>query len=354
VAEHYGFIGTATNNVAEYQALVHAFRLASARGARRIEIRSDSELVVKQMNGVYKVKHPDMITLWRQASTQRRAFEGAEIKHVRREQRRQHPLRRQVRRRRRPSGRSPGTPSSAPRWATGAGSSTASPSPSAAPPRSPRSTCSRPASAWRCTSTPSTSPPGASPRRPPWPCSRASRCSPARPRHRLARGPRGRTLPRQRRAARRALSLSVGAPGDLLDHLGPQDVFAFTGSGKTGALLRGATQPPGERDARQRRGRQPQRRGAGPRRRARRRHLDPHGLRPGARHHPEGRAEVHRHPPGAGPGTVLPSLVHGGPGRAGNGEELGGERGLAFYMQRTAIEGSRPVIERILKSQGAS
>lgn len=36
-----------------------------------------------------------------------------------------------------------------------------------------------------------------------------------------------------------ALSLSVGAPGDLLDHLGPQDVFAFTGSGKTGAMLRG-------------------------------------------------------------------------------------------------------------------
>ena len=52
-----------------------------------------------------------------------------------------------------------------------------------------------------------------------------------------------------------------------------------------------------------------------------------------------------------GPGTVLPSLVHGGPGRAGNGEELGGERGLAFYMQRTAIEGSRPVIDRILKRE---
>lgn len=54
-----------------------------------------------------------------------------------------------------------------------------------------------------------------------------------------------------------------------------------------------------------------------------------------------------------GPGTVLPGLVHGGPGRAGNGEELGGERGLAFYMQRTAIEGSRPVIDRILKQEGA-
>jgi ribonuclease HI len=85
VAEHFGFIGVATNNVAEYQALVHAFRLAASRGARRIEIRSDSELVVKQMNGVYKVKHPDMIKLWRQASTLRRGFDAAEIKHVRRE-----------------------------------------------------------------------------------------------------------------------------------------------------------------------------------------------------------------------------------------------------------------------------
>src|SRR5262245_4114101 len=69
VAEHFGFIGTATNNVAEYQALVHAFRFAGARGARNIEIRSDSELVVKQMNGVYKVKHPDMQELYRKAST---------------------------------------------------------------------------------------------------------------------------------------------------------------------------------------------------------------------------------------------------------------------------------------------
>jgi len=50
-----------------------------------------------------------------------------------------------------------------------------------------------------------------------------------------------------------------------------------------------------------------------------------------------------------GPGTVLPLLVHGGPGRAGGGEELGGLRGLAFYMQRVALEGSRPTIERIVK-----
>ena len=49
-----------------------------------------------------------------------------------------------------------------------------------------------------------------------------------------------------------------------------------------------------------------------------------------------------------GPGTVLPQLAHGGPGRAGGGEELGGPRGLAFYMQRVALEGSRPVIAKLL------
>jgi 3,4-dehydroadipyl-CoA semialdehyde dehydrogenase len=52
-----------------------------------------------------------------------------------------------------------------------------------------------------------------------------------------------------------------------------------------------------------------------------------------------------------GPGTVLPQLVHGGPGRAGGGEELGGARGLAFYMQRLALEGSRPVIQKLLGIQ---
>ena len=49
-----------------------------------------------------------------------------------------------------------------------------------------------------------------------------------------------------------------------------------------------------------------------------------------------------------GPGTVLPQLVHGGPGRAGGGEELGGLRGLAFYSQRTALQGSRPVLDALL------
>ena len=48
-----------------------------------------------------------------------------------------------------------------------------------------------------------------------------------------------------------------------------------------------------------------------------------------------------------GPGTVLPQLVHGGPGRAGGGEELGGARGLAFYLQRTAIQGDKPILEAL-------
>ena len=53
------------------------------------------------------------------------------------------------------------------------------------------------------------------------------------------------------------------------------------------------------------------------------------------------------HDQGVGPGTVLPSLVHGGPGQAGGGEELGGERGLAFYWQRTAVQGDRSLLDRI-------
>ncbi|HEV8629509.1 MAG TPA: 3,4-dehydroadipyl-CoA semialdehyde dehydrogenase [Thermoanaerobaculia bacterium] len=48
-----------------------------------------------------------------------------------------------------------------------------------------------------------------------------------------------------------------------------------------------------------------------------------------------------------GPGTVLPGLVHGGPGRAGSGEELGGLRGLHHYMQRTAVQGPKAVLDRI-------
>jgi len=50
-----------------------------------------------------------------------------------------------------------------------------------------------------------------------------------------------------------------------------------------------------------------------------------------------------------GPGTALPQLLHGGPGRAGGGEELGGLVGLGLYMQRTALEGDKALIEAVVK-----
>ena len=49
-----------------------------------------------------------------------------------------------------------------------------------------------------------------------------------------------------------------------------------------------------------------------------------------------------------GPGTALPQLLHGGPGRAGGGEELGAERGMYFYMQRCALEGDASVLKVFL------
>jgi oxepin-CoA hydrolase/3-oxo-5,6-dehydrosuberyl-CoA semialdehyde dehydrogenase len=54
-----------------------------------------------------------------------------------------------------------------------------------------------------------------------------------------------------------------------------------------------------------------------------------------------------------GPGAVLPQSVHGGPGRAGGGEELGGMRGLQFYLQRTAVQGDRAVVGRAFGGETA-
>jgi oxepin-CoA hydrolase/3-oxo-5,6-dehydrosuberyl-CoA semialdehyde dehydrogenase len=62
-----------------------------------------------------------------------------------------------------------------------------------------------------------------------------------------------------------------------------------------------------------------------------------------------GGKKIAEHSPG--PGTVLPQMVHGGPGRAGSGEELGGLRGLSFYMQRTGVQGTAPILERLLGSK---
>jgi len=89
VAELFGYLGRATNNVAEYRALLGALEFALQRGATRVDVFSDSELVVKQVNGQYRVKHPDMIPLHREARALLARFEQARVRHVRRESNRE-------------------------------------------------------------------------------------------------------------------------------------------------------------------------------------------------------------------------------------------------------------------------
>jgi len=79
-------IGRATNNVAEYRALLLGIERAAALGASELELVGDSELVVKQVKGEYKVKDAGMRELHAQVKEALRNFEGWSIRHVRREQ----------------------------------------------------------------------------------------------------------------------------------------------------------------------------------------------------------------------------------------------------------------------------
>ncbi len=79
-------LGTATNNVAEYTALVRALELAGELGLKHLSVFSDSELLVKQMAGEYRVKHPDLLPLYQEATALRRGFDKVSIAHVRRAQ----------------------------------------------------------------------------------------------------------------------------------------------------------------------------------------------------------------------------------------------------------------------------
>lgn len=84
-----GFLGITTNNVAEYTALVEALEAAREEGASRLDIFSDSLLLVNQMNGVYRVKHPNLIPLYQRAIRVARGFSSFSVSHVRREQNRE-------------------------------------------------------------------------------------------------------------------------------------------------------------------------------------------------------------------------------------------------------------------------
>jgi ribonuclease HI len=82
------FLGRNTNNVAEYYALLAALDFAASRHLNRLRIRSDSELLVRQMHGRYKVKSADLRPLHERAMKLARALEFFVIEHVRREQNR--------------------------------------------------------------------------------------------------------------------------------------------------------------------------------------------------------------------------------------------------------------------------
>lgn len=78
-------IGRATNNVAEYKALLLGIEMASALGAKELDLVGDSELIVKQVKGEYKVKDATMRELHAQVKEALRDFESWSIRHVRRE-----------------------------------------------------------------------------------------------------------------------------------------------------------------------------------------------------------------------------------------------------------------------------
>lgn len=86
VTEHCEYIGQATNNAAEYRALIKGLELAAKLRANRVTVFSDSELVVRQMNGHYKVKSNALLPLYQTAQMQSNTFDTFQISHVRRDQ----------------------------------------------------------------------------------------------------------------------------------------------------------------------------------------------------------------------------------------------------------------------------
>lgn len=85
VAERGERIGTATNNVAEYRALLLGISLAAEHGASEVELIGDSELVVKQVRGEYRVKDAGLKPLHAEVRAALAQFDGWSIRHVRRE-----------------------------------------------------------------------------------------------------------------------------------------------------------------------------------------------------------------------------------------------------------------------------
>ena len=82
------YIGRHTNNVAEYYALIAALDYAAANGIKRLRVHSDSQLIVNQIKGLFKVKHPDLRPLHERAKKQAAGLEAFTIQYIPREQNR--------------------------------------------------------------------------------------------------------------------------------------------------------------------------------------------------------------------------------------------------------------------------
>ncbi len=79
------YLGETTNNQAEYQALILGLKKAIKHKVEKLEVYLDSELVVKQMNRLYKVKHPAMLSLFEEAVLLSKKIPSVKISHIRRE-----------------------------------------------------------------------------------------------------------------------------------------------------------------------------------------------------------------------------------------------------------------------------
>ena len=79
------YIGIATNNIAEYSAFIKGLETARSLGIKKIKIFLDSELLVRQVNGIYKVKNKNLLLLWTQAVYILKEFDEYKVSHVRRE-----------------------------------------------------------------------------------------------------------------------------------------------------------------------------------------------------------------------------------------------------------------------------
>ena len=85
ISEGGAYLGIATNNIAEYQAVYLGLERAQELGVRVVDFRMDSQLVANQMNGLYKIKHPDLAVIHHRINELAAQFDKVSFSHVRRE-----------------------------------------------------------------------------------------------------------------------------------------------------------------------------------------------------------------------------------------------------------------------------